>query len=142
MILYQLKCADEHQFEAWFKDAAAFDEQCTLGDILCPYCGSTHVRKAPMAPHLAKGEAKSEAVESRAGEVAAQIFKAAEKLRKHVEENCDNVGDEFAEEARRIHYGEADERGIYGSATEEETSDLSEEGIEYYQFLRPPRRNH
>ncbi|MBT3359266.1 MAG: DUF1178 family protein [Rhodospirillales bacterium] len=142
MILYQLKCADEHQFEAWFKDAASFDEQSALGDILCPYCGSTHVRKAPMAPHLAKGEAKAEAVESRASEVATQIFQASEKLRKHVEENCDNVGDEFAEEARKIHYGESDERGIYGSATEEEAADLNEEGIEYYQIPRFPRRNH
>ncbi len=142
MILYQLKCADEHQFEAWFKDAASFDEQCDLGDILCPYCGSTHVSKAPMAPHLAKGEVKAEAVESRAKEVATQIFQASEKLRKHVEENCDNVGEEFAEEARKIHYGESEERGIYGSATEDEATDLSDEGIEYYQTPRSPRRNH
>lgn len=140
MILYQLKCAEGHQFEAWFKDAAAYDLQSGAGEIGCPFCGNTGISKAPMAPRLAKGAAKAEGMEERANEVAQQIFQAAEKLRQHVEENCDFVGDKFAEEARRIHYGEVEERGIYGTATDEETAELNDEGIEFQQ-VRWPRRN-
>ncbi|MBL6946743.1 MAG: DUF1178 family protein [Rhodospirillales bacterium] len=142
MILYQLKCADEHQFEAWFKDAATYDDQSGAGEVSCPYCGSTHVRKAPMAPRLSKGTAKTEVVEVKASEVATQILQASENLRKHVEEKCEDVGEKFADEARKIHYGDSDERGIYGTATEDEASDLSDEGIEYYQIPRLPRRDH
>lgn len=140
MILYQLKCVQGHQFEAWFRDAAAYDRQSGAEEIGCPFCGSTGISKAPMAPRLAKGTAKTEGMVERANEVAQQIIQAAEKLRQHVEENCDNVGDKFAEEARRIHYGEVEQRGIYGTATDEEASDLSEEGVEFSQ-VRWPRRN-
>ncbi len=160
MILYQLKCEEGHQFEAWFKDAATYDVQAEEGEIMCPYCGGNHISKAPMAPRLAKGLGDPEpapasapaptrvpmsgavpgSVEARAAEVAEYIFQAAEKLRRHVEENCDYVGDEFADEARRIHYGESEERGIYGTATDEEAAELDEEGIEFQQ-LRWYRRN-
>jgi hypothetical protein len=139
MILYRLTCSDGHQFEAWFRDGATYDAQSASGDVECPFCGSAHVTKAPMAPHLATAGKKT--AEVRAREVAEQILQAVNKLHRHVEENCDYVGDEFAEEARAIHNGDTEERDIYGEATDEEATDLDEEGIEFYRLPQRPRRD-
>lgn len=141
MILYQLRCADGHQFEAWFRDSLAFDSQNASGHVECPYCGGTHVRKAPMAPHLARGRNSDSASEARAREVAEQILRAVSNLRRHVEDNCDYVGDKFAEEARDIHYGETEERPIYGEASDDEVQDLAEEGVEFHRLPGLPRRD-
>lgn len=144
MILYQLHCSGDHEFEAWFRDGATYDVQAAAGDIACPFCGDTHVSKAPMAPAIATGGRDREpqiAPEDRARMVAEQILKAVDKLRKHVEDNCDYVGDRFAEEARRIHYGESEDRGIFGEASEDDVSDLREEGVEFYRLPTGVRRN-
>jgi hypothetical protein len=143
MILYQLRCSGEHEFEAWFRDGATYDLQAASGDIACPFCGDTHVAKAPMAPAIATGRAKEirEAPEDRARMVAEQILKAVDKLRRQVEDNCDYVGDRFAEEARRIHYGETEDRGIFGEASEDDVADLKEEGVEFYRLPSGLRRN-
>lgn len=141
MILYQLKCTEGHQFEGWFKDAATYDDQSAAGDVSCPYCGGNRISKAPMAPRLAKGAQKPGAVEEQARKVANQIMQAAEKLRQHVEENCDYVGEKFADEARKIHYGETDPHGIYGTATDDEASELNDEGIEFHQMRWFSRRD-
>ncbi len=141
MILYQLKCTQDHQFEAWFRDASTYDAQSAGGEISCPYCGSNRISKAPMAPRLAKGTAQPDSVEARAKEVAEQIFQAAENLREHVEENCDFVGEQFADEARKIHYGENGERGIYGTTSDDEASQLRDEGIEFHQLRWFQRRD-
>ncbi|WP_029009176.1 DUF1178 family protein [Azospirillum halopraeferens] len=125
MILFQLKCTSDHRFEAWFRDGAAYDAQAAAGTIACPVCGDTAVTKAPMAPRIAKGRT---AEEKRAA-VAAEVVRQLGELRRTVEENCDYVGDRFAEEARRIHYGETQARGIYGEASGEEVSELREEGV-------------
>ena len=139
MILYRLTCGNGHQFEAWFRDSATYDAQSTSGDVECPFCGSNHVSKAPMAPHLAT--VKKKTAEVRAREVAEQILQAVNKLHRHVEENCEYVGNEFAEEARAIHYGDAEERDIYGEATEAEAMDLDVEEIEFYRLPQRPRRD-
>jgi len=139
MILYQLRCAKHHEFETWFRDSATFDAQSRKGAVECPFCGDTKVVKAPMAPRLAKSHDR-EAAEGRAREVANEIIQAMARLRRHVEENCEYVGGRFPEEARRIHYGEAEQRGIYGEATREEAVELKEEGVEVYP-LPLPRRN-
>lgn len=144
MILYQLRCSGDHEFEAWFRDSATYDVQAAAGDVACPFCGDTHVSKAPMAPAIATGGRDREpqiAPEDRARMVAEQILKAVDKLRKHVEDNCDYVGDRFAEEARRIHYGESEDRGIFGEASEDDVSDLREEGVEFYRLPTGVRRN-
>lgn len=146
MILYQLKCSGGHEFEAWFRDSAAYDEQALGGDINCPQCSDTNVSKAIMAPNITPSRTKAPVAagdskaEERALEVAEKILEAVDNLRQDVEKNFDNVGDEFASEARRIHYGEAEERGIYGQATDEETIELDEEGIEVYRLPGRPRR--
>jgi hypothetical protein len=124
MILFALRCAAGHEFEGWFRDGSAFDRQSAGGKISCPRCGDTAVTKAPMAPRVARSR-KVEATPS-----PAQLRKALQELRRHIETNCDYVGERFAEEARRIHYGESDPRGIYGEASADDASDLAEEGIE------------
>jgi len=149
MILYQLHCTDEHTFEAWFRDGCAFDEQAEAGQIECPYCGSTQVDKARMAPHIA-GAQKMETLsevditatsDARAHEVAQKILDAVGKIREFAKKNCENVGEDFAAEARKIHDGKTPERGIYGHATAEEANDLDDEGIDFIQLPGAPRRN-
>ncbi len=147
MILYQLKCQRGHDFEAWFLNSATYDSQQGTGDVSCPHCGTTDVSKVPMAPNLARprgddrGPPGRAASESRAQEVAEKILGAVDGLRQEVEANCDYVGDEFASEARRIHYGETDDHDIYGEATDEEAKDMDEEGIEFFRLPFSRRRN-
>ncbi|MBT3916374.1 MAG: DUF1178 family protein [Rhodospirillaceae bacterium] len=140
MILYDLRCSQGHTFEAWFKDSGTFDQQAKYGDVECPTCSDTSVEKAIMAPRLSSATrkkglehdlpvARSGPGKERASEVAREILDAVGKVQKHVEDNCENVGENFADEARAIHYGEAEERGIYGKATETEVEDLVEEDI-------------
>lgn len=136
MIVYTLRCGLDHEFEAWFRDSATYDRQSKAGKVACAICGDMKVVKAPMAPRLnsgvgdARGEASS--APSPEGERVPgpaemkQLFLA---LRQHIEQNAENVGDKFAEEARKIHYNEAPARGIYGDATEDEARDLEEEGV-------------
>ncbi len=143
MIQYRLKCTNGHRFDAWFLDGATYDRQSAVGGISCPFCGDDQIGKAPMAPNLArsKNDKQIEPAELRATEVAERILNAVNRLRKKVEENCEYVGDNFAEEARSIYYGETEKRGIYGEASEQETVDLEEEGIEFFRIPIVPRRN-
>ncbi len=124
MIVFDLKCSAGHGFEAWFKDSATFDKQVTAGTVECPECGDTAVEKALMAPKVGKGS------EARRGRMEAQVKDMLRAMRKTVETNCDYVGPRFAEEARKIHYGETEARGIYGEASDTEAKSLHEEGIE------------
>ncbi|MEX0759524.1 MAG: DUF1178 family protein [Tistlia sp.] len=134
MILYSLRCDNEHEFDSWFKDGAAFDAQAERRLVVCPSCGTDKVEKAIMAPRLARGRAaapppppeKQVASDPRATELRRALL----DLRHRVEASCDYVGPRFAEEARRIHYGEAEARGIYGESTREEAEALADEGVE------------
>jgi hypothetical protein len=139
MILYQLACGNGHQFEAWFRDGATYDEQSADGDIQCPFCNTTRVSKAPMAPNVATGAGEKDS--AKGADVTDQVLQAVATVTKHLEENCEFVGEDFAEEARRIHYGETDERDIYGEATEQETAELDDEEIPYWRIPAIPRRD-
>lgn len=147
MILYRLRCHEDHEFEGWFRNADAFDTQRNAGTLECPMCGSADIGKALMSPSIAKGREPAPAGPVAApgpratsqGELqamhpavrqAAELKRQLRALRRVVEDNCDYVGDRFADEARRIHYGEVDPRGIYGESTPEETERLKDEGIE------------
>lgn len=147
MILFELKCASDHRFEAWFRDGAAYDAQAAAGTIACPLCGDTHVGKAPMAPRIAKGRKESGKPAKPAGSDEAAVALQAEvlqqlgELRRAVEEGCDYVGERFAEEARRIHYGETDARGIYGEASAGDVAELKEEGVAIHRIPWLPRTN-
>jgi hypothetical protein len=133
VITYNLACAKGHEFEGWFKDSAAFDTQEAGGALACPLCGDVEIKKAIMAPAVkssvtrAKGRSEAAAPPSAADLGKLRQFMAG--YRKFVEENADYVGPDFPEEARKIHYGEADERHIYGETTLAEARDLIEEGI-------------
>jgi len=115
MILFNLTCASGHEFEAWFRNGEAYGEQAEAGAISCPDCGVTEVRKAPMAPSVSRGVARRQ--------------DALSDLRRAVESRFENVGEKFADEARQIHYGEAEARPIYGQATAEEVRELLDEEI-------------
>jgi hypothetical protein len=139
MIVFNLKCRKDHVFEAWFRDNETFDEQVAAGVVSCPVCGSKKIEKALMAPHVAKsGRAKETAREIAK---VAQAKKTLTELRRQVEENCDYVGPTFAEEARKIHYGETDERNIYGETSNEEAKALNEEGVKVQRIPWLPREN-
>jgi hypothetical protein len=149
MIVFDLTCDKNHVFEAWFKDSATFDRQSKRKLVSCAVCGSTHVRKAPMAPRIATGggEAPAEAaapITATAGEgpramlatdpmaaKAAKLMAELKELRKQIEKNCEYVGPRFAESARKMHYGEAEKRNIYGEASEQEARELADEGVEF-----------
>ena len=130
MILYTLRCAADHEFEAWFRDGATYEAQTTASEIACPVCGNVEIEKAPMAPRVARSKAEPS---------PADVRRLLQQVRKHVETHCDYVGDKFAEEARKIHKGEGDKRGIYGEASPEQAEALAEEGIEVSQIPWVPR---
>src|SRR5215510_8419218 len=137
MILFDLRCAKGHVFEAWFRDNASYDGQAKAGAVACPACGSHKVEKAPMAPRIGKG---SEVAHRKATELA-EMKRQLQELRANVESNCDYVGAQFAEEARRIHHGEVAHRDIYGEATDDEAKELTEEGIEFARIPWLPRHD-
>jgi hypothetical protein len=123
MIRYDLRCNNGDEFEAWFGSIADFDKQAEAGLVECPHCGSNHVEKAPMAPAVRTAR-KQEAQKVRAVAMA-----MAAKVREHIKDNFDYVGDKFADEARKMHGGETEERAIWGEATPEQARELAEEGI-------------
>jgi hypothetical protein len=142
MIRYALLCEHEHEFDGWFGSSSAFDAQAAAFEIACPVCGSVAVRKGLMAPNVA-GTKKSATINVPLpqAEMARKMVTMMTALRKHVEENCDYVGDKFAETARRIHYEEEPQREIYGEATVEEARELIEEGVEVAPLpVLPPRQ--
>ncbi len=144
MIHYQLRCAAGHEFDGWFKDSAGFDRLAGAGLVECTHCGSTDVERALMAPAVVKGRRKDAPPQPKpaelptpvpdvprmaAGPMPAQLIATLQRLRAEVEKSCDYVGSDFADEARKIHNGEVEARGIYGEATEAEAEALAEEGI-------------
>ena len=126
MITYSLRCHKGHAFDGWFRNSAAFDEQAAQGLLGCPACNSSRIEKAVMAPAVS-GTKKSAVAKA---DQAKKMRQFATGLRKYVQENADYVGPDFAEEARKIHYGEVPERHIYGEATFEEAKELAEEGVD------------
>ncbi len=124
MIRYNLKCADAHEFEAWFRSSAAYDEQRAAGRVGCPVCGATDVEKAVMAPAL-----KAERAEPRLTKPASPAEAVLTEMRRKVEATSDYVGREFAAEARRIHDGDGDKRAIWGEASLDDARSLKDDGI-------------
>jgi hypothetical protein len=130
MKVLNLQCVHQHAFEGWFGSEDEFQEQLARGLVECPMCGDTHIAKLPSAPRLNLGapepaQPKQDVVATPDRELQAKWL----KMVRHVLANTEDVGDRFAEEARRIHYGESEERNIRGQASPEETEALIEEGI-------------
>ena len=161
MILYRLRCANGHEFDSWFKDSKTYERQEKKSLIGCAVCGTDKVERALMAPRLGKKGGRAAEVEAPpaaapapapspeqqqqmaalARHMPAELREALIKVRTEVEKNCEHVGDKFAEEARKIHYGESDKRGIYGETSEEEAEALADEGIEFGRLPWVPRGN-
>lgn len=163
MIVFDLRCKKDHVFEAWFKDSAAYQEQVEAGVVRCPVCGSKRVEKALMAPNVTSRRQNKETpspVPAAGGEAGMQpsktsgsvttnadlekvteVMRALTELRENVERECDYVGEDFAEEARKIHYGETEARGIYGESSDEDAKALEEEGVEFARVPWIPRHD-
>jgi hypothetical protein len=160
MIRYTLVCNKRHEFESWFAASAAYDKQVKRGLVACPVCGSTKVEKAVMAPRLARTdtspappEAPAAAAEPEAAAAPAtpvamispqerELRTKLKALRDHLVQNAENVGPKFPDEARRMHYGEAEHRSIYGVASPDEARKLHEEGVEFSPLpVLPDERN-
>jgi hypothetical protein len=138
MIKYDLKCAAGHRFEAWFRSGAAFEEQAASGEVACPACGDHAVSRAPMAPRIARGRQEAARREMA---VMVETHRQLREMRSRIEQDCDYVGDRFAEEARRIHFGEVERRDIYGEATDAEAEALEADGVAFARIPWPAREN-
>jgi len=155
MIHYDLHCGDGHAFDGWFNSSASFEEQARRGLLECPVCGDTKVDRALMAPALPRKGNAGRAVAAVAPPPAVPAAVPApaalarhipdhvramlQRVRAEVEKHCDYVGDAFAEEARRMHRGESDRRGIYGEASPDEAELLADEGIDVSRVPWVPR---
>lgn len=154
MIRYRLICDQKHEFDGWFPSSEAFDSQAAKGLLACALCNSPKVEKALMAPSVT-GTKKSKSAGPRPDATAAgplpgamaaslppHVLAMMQQLRDYVRQNSENVGDRFAEEARKIHYEETDPRSIHGQATRDEARLLLEEGIEVHPLpVLPEDRN-
>lgn len=130
MIRFSLHCDKAHEFEGWFRDNSDFDTQSKRGFVECPVCGSNKVAKSLMAPAVSTGRKKEKMALAATAEQK-KLMEALKEMSKQVRENAENVGDKFAEEARKIHFGETEARGIYGEATPDEARELIEDGVEF-----------
>lgn len=128
MIVIDLQCAEGHNFEGWFASSDAFEEQLAQGLVSCPSCGNGHIRRRPSAPYV---QTRRSAEPSPAPSPAA-IDALTQQILAHLRQTArgmEDVGERFAEEARRIHYGNSESRGIKGRADGEELRELLDEGI-------------
>jgi hypothetical protein len=143
MILYDLRCATGHGFEAWFRNSDAYDQQRAVDAISCPFCGDSEISKAPMAPRIGRADRRrlepqsapegpplQGKTEPMPPEQMRMVMSRIAALNKHINETCEYVGRAFPEEARKIHYGETPHRDIYGEASPDEAAELKEEGVE------------
>jgi hypothetical protein len=132
MIRYDLICQKEHAFEAWFSNSADYDRQEKEGLLCCAVCGTSQVRKAIMSPNISTSRKKEQLRDTQSKALSLmskEAKKIADAVKAEISKNCENVGEKFADEARAMHYGEKESRGIYGQASLREASELAEEGV-------------
>lgn len=148
MIQYSLICENDHKFEAWFKNASAYDVQSEKGVLECPLCGTRTVNKALMAPAVGKkSNQKAEAAPQKTMALSAghpeqqEVREALRRLRSKVESEAEYVGDRFAEEVRKMADDAEQKRGIYGEATAEEVTSLIEDEIDFMPLPRLPEEH-
>lgn len=128
MIRFSLICAEGHEFDGWFRDNADYERLAAAGHNACPTCGDARVSKALMAPAV-QGAGKREPMALGLGEEQKKALAELKALTERIRAGSEDVGPRFAEEARKIHYGEAEARGIRGEATREQAQALVEEGV-------------
>lgn len=130
MIRFSLVCDADHSFDGWFRNGDDFDTQKKRGLVTCPVCHSPKVDKALMAPAVSTGR-KKDTIALAMGEEQRKALAQLKAMAAKARENADYVGDKFAEEARKIHFGETQARGIYGEATPDEARGLIDDGVEF-----------
>ena len=130
MKVLNLRCSNDHRFEGWFASDDDFQSQGERGLVACPMCDDNSVVRLPSAPRLNVSKQREAASDPGPAPVQAQMQAHWLRAVRHMMANTEDVGDRFPEEARRIHYGESEERGIRGRATREDAAALREEGIE------------
>lgn len=135
MIVFDLICDEQHRFEGWFRNSEEFEEQLDTGLLTCPICGSDHVTKLLSPSRLNFGKAEKQALDLLAIQNDAQQLLT--RINNYISKHFEDVGSEFADEVRKIHYGETDERNIRGSASVEEADELYEEGIDIFPIIMP-----
>ena len=140
MKVLNLRCTADHRFEGWFGSDADYEAQCERGLVECPICGDRSVVRLPTAPRLNVSKAREPVAAATPEAATVEMTMQAAWLNavRHVLANTDDVGARFAEEARKIHYGETDERAIRGRATRDEAQALKDEGIEVMPLPMPP----
>lgn len=129
MIRFNLICQERHEFEAWFSSSSDFDDQVGRGLVSCPHCGSAQVEKALMTPMVSTARKKEASTRLAMNKAQSEALDQLRKAVKTIRETSEDVGDRFPEEARKIHYGESEERGIIGQAKPDEVKALVEEGV-------------
>ena len=137
MIRYDLVCENEHFFESWFKDSKSYQKQLEANEIACPKCNNSNISKSLMAPGIPK-KTNTKNGNVIANSSSSSISNAIRKIRDEIKKNSDYVGDQFPEEARKIHYNEAEMRSIYGKASKKEITELVDEGIDIIQIPEIP----
>ncbi len=137
MIRYDLVCENEHFFESWFKDSKSYQKQLDANEIACPVCDSSNISKSLMAPGIPK-KTNTKNGNVIANSSSKSINDAIRKIRDEIKKNSEYVGDQFPEEARKIHYNEAEMRSIYGKASKKEITELVDEGIDIIQIPEIP----
>ena len=130
MIRYSLHCDNAHEFEGWFSESADFDRQVASGFLTCPVCNSASVSKILMAPSVSTARKKDQMQTVAMDAVRREAFAKLKEAVSTIKANSEDVGERFPEEARKIHYGEADARGIIGQTTPDEARALLDEGID------------
>ena len=129
MIKFTLTCEKDHSFEGWFGSSEDFIDQQQRGLVSCPYCHSVEVEKALMAPSVSTSKTRDKISVAPLDQKRQALFAEMKELRQKITANAEDVGEKFPEEARKIHYGEAETRGIYGAASQEDVKELVEEGV-------------
>jgi hypothetical protein len=143
MIKYALHCEHGHGFEGWFSNSGDYDDQQGRGLLECPLCASRQVAKQIMAPAIAGTKAQKAAAPAEpTPQMQQMMMQALGEVRRHVEDNFDYVGDAFAREARAIHEGTSEERGIYGEASPAEVKALVEDGVKVAPLPPAPQPKH
>lgn len=137
MKVLNLRCTRDHAFEGWFGSEAEFNDQKAGGRIECPFCADRDVQRMPSAPRLNLSGAAAPVAASPAAPAPAEVQAAWMRTVRHLLSSTEDVGERFADEARAIHYGEAELRGIRGQASEDEREALRDEGIEVATFALP-----
>ena len=129
MIKYNLKCNNNHNFDSWFSTSQDYEKLKKKKLLSCPACNSSKIQKSIMSPNLSYNKSKEK--DKKIAKFHKELKTKIKSLQKYIEKNCDNVGENFVQEARKIHYDDKKSRGIYGTANPDQIKELAEEGIEF-----------